>query len=120
MYVEYTCDLAAGTLSRSITPIGADAKNAAVTLVQNIIANPGDVPCFTYSSTEAASYSFVTNVGLTLTTRTSGIDPQTGTYATLTKSFLNLAPRNVAAALALAQAGVTGPLQPMPSGIPMS
>lgn len=118
VYEEYTCD-ATGTLRRSITPIGATLKEAAVTLVQGVTANPDGTACFTYSTATSSGYTFVTNVGFTVTTRLSEIDPQTGNYATVTKSFLNLSPRNIKAGLALAQAGMTAPLQPTPLGVPM-
>ena len=120
VYVEYTCDPAnAHTLTRSITPISAANKSAAVVLVQGVV-NPAGTPCFTYSTAASAGFTFATNVGLTLTTQTSDPDPQTGAYDTMTKSFLNLSPRNVVAGLALAQAGITAPLEPTPPGLPMS
>ncbi len=120
VYVEYTCDPTnAHTLTRSITPITAASKSTPVVLVQGLVANPGVTSCFTYSTAAAAGFTFATNVGLTLTTQTSDPDPQTGAYDTMTKSFLNLSPRNVAAGLALAQAGVTAPLEPTPTGLPM-
>jgi hypothetical protein len=84
------------------------------------VANPAGTSCFTYSTATAAGFTFATNVGLTLTTQTSDPDPQTGSYDTMTKSFLNLSPRNVVAGLALAQAGLTAPLEPTPPGLPMS
>lgn len=120
VYVEYTCDPTnAHTLTRSITPISAANKSAAVVLVQGVV-NPAGTPCFTYSTAASAGFTFATNVGLTLTTQTSDPDPQTGAYDTMTKSFLNLSPRNVVAGLALAQAGITAPLEPTPPGLPMS
>ena len=121
VYVEYTCDPTnAHTLTRSITPISAASKSAPVVLVQGLVANPAGKSCFTYSTATAAGFTFATNVGLTLTTQTSDPDPQTGSYDTMTKSFLNLSPRNVVAGLALAQAGLTAPLESTPPGLPMS
>ena len=120
-YEEYRCDMTAGTLTRSITPVGAGERNAAVVVLQGVIANPGGTPCFTYAApVSAAGFNFITNVGFTVTTQTSDPDPQTGQYATMTKSFLDLAPRNVKAGLALAQGGYTAPLQATPPGLPMS
>jgi hypothetical protein len=121
VYVEYVCDPTTNhTLTRSITPITAANKSAAVVLVQGLVANPAGAACFTYSTTASAGFTFATNVGLTLTTQTSDPDPQTGSYDTMTKSFLNLSPRNVVAGLALAQAGSVAPLQQTPPGVPMS
>jgi hypothetical protein len=119
VYEEYACDATAGTFSRSITPIGATSKNSAVILVQGLTSNPDGTACFTYSAATSSGYTFVTNVGFTVTIRSLEIDPQAGSYATITKSFQNLSPRNIKAALALAQAGMTAPLQPTPPGVPM-
>jgi hypothetical protein len=120
VYVEYTCDPTnAHTLTRSITPISAASKSAPVVLVQGLVDNPAEPSCFNYTTATAAGFTFATNVGLTLTTQTSDPDPQTGAYDTMTKSFPSLSPRNVAAGLALAQAGVTAPLEPTPPGLPM-
>ena len=119
VYEEYSCDTTAGTLSRSITPIGATSKNPAVILVQGVTPNPDGTACFTYSSATLSGYTFVTNISLTVTTRLSEIDPQTGANATITGSFQNLSPRSITAALSLAQAGMTAPLQPTPPGLPM-
>ena len=121
VYEEYTCDTNAGTLTRSVTPLGAGAKNAAVVVVQGIVANPGGAPCFTYAAPVAAGgFNFITNVGFTVTTQTSQPDPQTGAYDTMTKSFLDIAPRNVKAGLTLAQGGFITPLQATPPSLPMS
>ncbi len=120
VYVEYVCDAGVGTLTRSITPISAAAKSAAVVLVQGVVASPGGTPCFTYSTANAGGFTFATSVGMTITTQTSDRDPQTGSFDTMTKSFMNLSPRNVAAGLALAKAGLIAPLQQTPPGLPMS
>lgn len=120
VYEEYTCDTNAGTLTRSVTPVGAGAKNIPVVVLQGVMPNPNGTPCFTYAAPVTASgFNFITNVGFTVTTQTSDPDPQTGAHATMTKSFLDLAPRNVMAGLALAQGAFTTPLQPTPPGLPL-
>lgn len=121
VYEEYICDTNAGTLTRSVTPVGASEKNPAIVVVQGIVANPDATPCFTYAApVSAGGFNFITNVGFTVTTQTSDPDPQTGMHDTMTKSFLDLAPRNVKAGLTLAQGGFITPLQPTPPGLPMS
>lgn len=62
---------------------------------------------------------FVTNVGITFSVRTKEVDPQTHQYLTLTKTFLNLRPRNVVSALALANLPFPDRLQPTPSNLPL-
>lgn len=121
-YVKYTCDTTAGTLSRSMTDVtpttAATDLNAPDPLINNLTANPGNVACFQYPpNITAGPYTFVPSVAITLSVRTSKLDPQTKQYVTMTKSFLNLAPRNVLAGKELALSGSQTRLQPTPSNI---
>jgi hypothetical protein len=130
-YVQYDCDTTVNfTLSRSATqitgfgPITPAVINADVVLVDNLIANPGATPCFKYITTTVAtptgtSYTLTTAVGLTISTETAQKDPQTQQYVTETKSFLNLAPRNIQGASSLITAGLTQFVQPTPAGLPL-
>jgi len=123
VYVEYNCNNQApgpGTLTRSITPISAASKNAASILLDKVMPNPGGTACFQYPSPlpAAAGFTFVPQVGVTLTVQSSSLDPVTGTYLTITKQALNLVPRNVQMGLTMANAGVTSNLQPAPLGVP--
>jgi pilin/secretion family protein with methylation motif len=121
-YVQYICDTTAGTLSRSATAWTGDPAelaNPPEILVDNLIDTPG-VPCFQYSPPiSAGPYTFVTSVAITLSARTSKVDPQTRQYVTMKKSFLNLAPRNVLMGLELALSGSTTRLQPKPPHVPL-
>ncbi|MBV8206013.1 MAG: hypothetical protein JO041_04410 [Acidobacteria bacterium] len=115
--VEYDC--VPPTLTRSITPITNSTKNTPDTLLDNLVANPGGTACFTYQPTVAsAGFNFIPGVGLTLSTQTTVLDPVTGTNSTMTKSFLNLAPRNVLAGVTLAGNGNTDHIQPAPASLP--
>jgi hypothetical protein len=122
VYVRYTCTpgtaAAPGTLTRSVTTIipGVDALSASQTLLSTVVGGTGAV-CFQYTTAAAAGYTFVTNVGFTLSVQATRPDPQTGVYPQMTKSFLNLAPRNVSAGLELANAGITNRLQPTPANV---
>jgi Tfp pilus assembly protein PilW len=127
VYVQYDCDTTAGTLSRSITPWSttASAKNPSVVLVDNLFGPAGVTTClFQSSSTTVAvsgqNYTFVTQVGITLTTQTRERDPLTGQFGWETKTFLNLYPRNVVMGTTLANAGLTQYLQPTPSNLPLT
>jgi prepilin-type N-terminal cleavage/methylation domain-containing protein len=119
VYVRYTCtpgtSAAPGTLTRSVTTIvpGVNAISASQTLLSTVIGGVGAV-CFQYTTQAAAGYTFVTNVGFTLSVQATRPDPQTLQYSTMTKSFLNLAPRNVLAGLEVATASspITNRLQP--------
>lgn len=62
---------------------------------------------------------FVTNVAVSLSVQTTKPDPQTRQFLTMTKSFLNLAPRNVLIGLELANGSpaITNRLQPTPPNV---
>jgi len=120
-YVQYICDTTAGTLSRSATALTGDPNQLANTpeiLVNNLIDTPG-TPCFQYIPQSAGPINFVKSVAITLSVRTSKVDPQTRQYVTMTKSFLNLAPRNVLMGLELALSGSKTRLQPTPPRVPI-
>ena len=63
--------------------------------------------------------SYITNVAVTLSVRTTQVDPQTKAYLTMTKSFLNLTPRNILAGLELANVPFPDRLQPRPPNLPL-
>jgi len=110
--VEYVCDPATGTLSRSATPVSQANKNPGQALVTSVKG------CSFSASTAAVNgVSYVTDVALTLTVQTAQIDPQTGMHGVMMSTF-DLSPRNITAAMALAQAGQTVRLQPAPSPLP--
>ena len=127
VYVEYDCNPNAagtGTLTRSTTTLPAAAQNPPTVLLQNLVTNAGALgnACFTIPpATISAGFTFLTSVGLTLTTQSLTRDPQTGAFQTLTKSFMNLSPRNVLAGVELAQSNppLTNRLQPTPPGVPL-
>ena len=122
VYVEYNCNPAAGggTLTRSVTPVGTGAVNAATVLVDNLIANPGGTPCFQYPAVPpvVAGFTFVNQVGVTLTVESTTKDVLTGSFEKMTKSATDIVPRNVQMGLDLANAGLTDPLQLTPNPIP--
>ena len=129
VYVEYNCNNQApgpGTLTRSITLISAASKNVSSVLVDNVMPNPGGTACFQFPSPlptatiAGTTYTFVPQVGVTLTVQSSSRDPVTGSYMTITKQALNLVPRNVQMGLNLGNAGIANLLQPTPSSVPMS
>jgi prepilin-type N-terminal cleavage/methylation domain-containing protein len=129
VYVEYNCNNQSpgpGTLTRSITLISSASKNASSVLVDNVMPNPGGTACFQFPSPlptatiAGTTYTFVPQVGVTLTVQSSSRDPVTGSYLTITKQALDLVPRNVQMGLALGNAGIANRLQPKPSSVPMS
>jgi prepilin-type N-terminal cleavage/methylation domain-containing protein len=117
-YVEYDCS--GSTLTRSEWQIlSSGATNTRVPvrsgdLVKDLIANP----CFQYTTASAGGFTFVTSVTVTLSVQTSDKDPFTKQRVSMTKSSLNLAPRNLLTGMDLAQAGFTGRLQLIPPTSP--
>ena len=117
VYVEY--NVTGGTLTRSITPIGALTQNPSQVLVRNVVANPSNTAVFRYSTPVVQNgRTYVTNVWVTLTTQSADKDPQTQQLRTMTSSLV-VAPRNVVAALDLAVNNITNRLQAMPPGLPI-
>jgi prepilin-type N-terminal cleavage/methylation domain-containing protein len=121
-YVEYTCDAAAGNFYRNVVPLTAGAKpplDPSMILINNIQANPGGTPCFTYQekSVQNSPTTAVVNVGITLTVQTQYTDPQTGQYIKESKALLNVAPRNVFYGWQMGNAGLTDRMQPMPPSV---
>src|SRR5262245_29360352 len=120
-YVEYNCS--GTTLTRSEWQVPSSGARVLVrtgTLVTDVIANPGSpsTPCFQYTTASAAGVTFVTSVTVTLSVQTAANDPFTKQRVSMTKSSLNLSPRNLLTGMDLAQAGFTGRLQPIPSTSP--
>lgn len=120
VYVEYQCDTAAGNLYRRSMAFNATAKPAVTpdqALLNNIVANPGGTPCFTYQQQTANGQSFVVDVAITLTVRTAEKDPLTGLFQTETKALLNVSPRNVFNVWQLAGLGISNRVQPTPASV---
>jgi prepilin-type N-terminal cleavage/methylation domain-containing protein len=96
VYVEYTCDTAAGNLYRNMVAFDAVSKptlTAAQVLLSNITANPNSTPCFQYQMDSSNTY--VLDVAITMTVNTQKVDPVTKQLQTETKALLNVSPRNV-------------------------
>ena len=120
VYVEYWCDTASGRLYRNSTPFTAGVKPAYTTdmvLIDNILANPGGTPCFTYQTQSAGGVDYVTDVAITLTVRTQNRDVNTNDFQTESKALLNVSPRNVFNVWQLAGLGVTNRVQPTPASV---
>jgi prepilin-type N-terminal cleavage/methylation domain-containing protein len=121
VYIVYTCSpsTSGGTLTRSVTSgiLTAAALGPAQVLLSNITPNPGNTACFTYQTSTQGPDTYVTNVAITLTTRTQQKDLQTSQYQTETKALLNVSPRNIFEGWEMASAGVADRIQPMPNNL---
>ena len=120
VYVEYWCDTANGRLYRNSMPFTAGAKPAYsvdMVLIDNILANPGGTPCFTYQTQTADGITFVVDVAITLTVRTQNRDTNTNDFQTESKALLNVSPRNVFNVWQMAGLGNTNRVQPTPASV---
>ncbi len=128
VFAQYDCNFATGTFSRSVTPVSAASINPSQVLVSNVTQNPPEagppalpmgLPCFRFTKKIISGFSFVTGVAITLSVRTAQKDPQTNNYVTMTKSFLNISPRNVLTGLDDAQNAIITRLQTTPLNLPL-
>lgn len=135
VYVEYTCDNGdagtAGThnLYRNMIAYNAASKPAvdnSKILLSNVYPNPPDAsgtarPCFQYQTqtkiAQGIPFTFVLDVAVTLTARTSQVDPITRQYQTETKALLNVSPRNVYNAFNFLGMGYTDHIQSTPGTV---
>lgn len=127
VYVEYTCDTAAGKLYRNVMPwntaaASKPANDDSMVLLANIKPNPGGTPCFTYQlsspiTINGTSFVFVLDVAITLTVETEQVDPITKQKQLETKALLNVSPRNVFNAWEFAGMAYTDRIQSTPTTI---
>ena len=124
VYVEYKCDTAAGNLYRNVMAYNQGSKPAVSNsniLLSNIIGNPGGTPCFNYQSVtmkvQGTDFTFVLDVSVTLTVQSEQIDPITKQKQTETKALLNVSPRNIYNAWALASLDYTDRIQSTPVSV---
>jgi prepilin-type N-terminal cleavage/methylation domain-containing protein len=126
VYVEYSCVIPAavsgvqspGNLYRNSMDWNAAAPSPAPApaqiLLGGIMPNPDGSPCFTYQTQVVSGIYYVTDVAITLTVQTQLIDPVTKQFQTETKALLNVSPRNVFNAWALAGLSMSNRIQPIP------
>jgi len=124
VYVEYKCDTVAGNLYRNVMAYNQASKPAlsnSQILLGNIIANPGGTPCFNYQSVtmtvQGTPFTFILDVSVTLTVQSEQIDPITRQKQTETKALLNVSPRNIFNAWALASLDYTDRIQSTPVSV---
>jgi hypothetical protein len=117
VYIEYECNVDQGRLYRRAMPFDAGVKPPLTpdqTLLNNIVANPGNADCFSYQELPASGAQYVVDVAITLTVQTPTKDPVSGLYQKETKALLNVSPRNVFNVWQLANAIIVNRVQPTP------
>ncbi len=117
VYIEYTCDAVNHKIYRNVMAWDAANKPALTNnmiLLDNIMPNPNNTPCFTYQVATVLGNDFVIDVAITLTVQTQQVDPITKQHQTETKTLLNVSPRNVFNVWELASLALDERVQPMP------
>jgi prepilin-type N-terminal cleavage/methylation domain-containing protein len=120
VYVEYTCDIGGGRLTRNSMAFNAGAKTAPGVeeiLVDNLVANPGNAPCFTYQPKTVTGVTYIIGVAITLTVQSRERDPITGQFQRESKALLNVSPRNVFNVWQNASLGLNNRVQPTPASV---
>ena len=112
-----------GELMRASPPPKPPLTDSQI-LLGNILDNPGGTPCFMYQTSTftidtvpPTPFTFVLDVAVTLTVQTQQVDPVTKAYQTETKALLNVSPRNVFNAWAMAGIGYTDRIQSTPLSV---
>lgn len=116
-----------GPFKRTLYDATSGSQISSINLIDNVTAcsftYPATLPTVNIPVCNQASTQVpvVLSVGITLTAQSTMNDPQTGQPITLTKSFLNIQPRNVVAAYnwaGLSPDTAANELQPMPCTVP--
>jgi type II secretory pathway pseudopilin PulG len=117
VYVEYTCNLVNKKVYRNVMAWDAASKPAvteSMALLNNVVANPGNAPCFTYETQTVLANTYVTGVAVTLSVESQQVDLYSKVKNQATKTLLNVSPRNIFLAWSMASIGITNRLQPTP------
>jgi hypothetical protein len=86
-------------------------------LLDNVVANPGGDPCFSYQIEVVSGTTYVTAVAITLSVQTQVIDPVTRQFQVETKTLLNVSPRNVFHTWQMASMQELNRIQPTPASV---
>lgn len=115
-YVEYVCDKNnTQQLLRAAVPVSQGTiKSSDYQPILSSVTNCN------FSATDPNSTGYNTRADFWITVQTARKDPQTGQYLSITKSILDVYPRNVAGAVALSSIGQYNTLQPLPASLPSS
>jgi hypothetical protein len=86
-------------------------------LVDNLVANPGNAPCFTYQPKVVSGTTYIIGVAITLTVQSAERDPITGQFQRESKALLNVSPRNVFNVWQNASLILNNRIQPTPASV---
>lgn len=109
-----------GPFTRTLYDATTGSQISSINLIDNVTACQFTYPATPFPTVNVGgtTESVVMSVGITLTAQSAMNDPQTGQPITVTKSFLNIQPRNVISAFNEASGTVANELQPNPGTLP--
>ncbi len=124
LLAKYNCPSSpGGAFTRTLYSIGANAVvqiGQTVNLIDNVVlcsfSYPSTLPTVAVAGCDGSTTEpVITSVGVSVTAQSKMPDPQTGRPVQVTKSFLNIQPRNITASLNAATGTVANELQPNPN-----
>jgi prepilin-type N-terminal cleavage/methylation domain-containing protein len=119
--VIYACPATfPGPFKRTLYDATTGSQISSINLIDNVTACQFTYPATPFPTVSVAgtTESVVTSVGVSVTAQSTMNDPQTAQPITVTKSFLNIQPRNIVAAFNEASGTVANELQPNPGTLP--
>lgn len=121
--IIYTCPSSfPGPFTRTVYDGTTGNQISTTSLVDNVTSctftYPSPLPTVPSGCGSMSGKSIITSVGVTVTAQSTMNDPATHAPVTVTKSFLNIQPRNVISALYVACGTIANELQPNPGSLP--
>lgn len=111
-----------GPFSRTVYDATTGNQISTTNLIDSVTAcqftYPNPLPTVPSSCGKTSGQSVVTSVGVTITAQSAMKDPTTNALVTVTKSFLNIQPRNTISALYVSCTEMANELQTAPGSLP--
>jgi hypothetical protein len=121
--VVYSCPATLpGPFARTVYDATTGTQISTTNLIDNVTScsftYPNPLPTVPSSCGKTSGQSVVTSVGVTVTAQSTMNDPSTRAPVTVTKSFLNIQPRNTISALYVSCTEMANELQAAPGSLP--
>jgi len=121
--VVYACPNSfPGPLTRTVYDATTGTQTSSTNLIGNVTAcqftYPNPLPTIPSGCGSMSGTAIITSVGISITVQSTMNDPNTKAPITVTKSFLNIQPRNVISALYVSCTEMANGLQQSPGNLP--
>lgn len=121
--IIYSCPASLpGAFTRTVYDGTTGSQISSTSLIDNVTScqftYPNPLPTVPSSCGSMSGKSIITSVGVTVSAQSTMTDPSTGAKVTVTKSFLNIQPRNVISSLYVACGTIANELQQNPGSLP--